>query len=138
MPQQPGSEVDEDAEVQDLEGVAEVGDNAMSAENEGGENVSRESLALLAEESDGEEPGSFMVHVKKVPPSCTLDDVSSLFKHLGGAFCYRVSDSVVAAEFETASAAQAAVRLSGTVLTAPQCGHIKFTGEAVEIVASTE
>eukprot|EP00747_Dinoflagellata_sp_TGD_P190007 gnl/TRDRNA2_/TRDRNA2_51050_c0_seq2.p1 gnl/TRDRNA2_/TRDRNA2_51050_c0~~gnl/TRDRNA2_/TRDRNA2_51050_c0_seq2.p1 ORF type:complete len:137 (-),score=35.56 gnl/TRDRNA2_/TRDRNA2_51050_c0_seq2:91-501(-) len=89
------------------------------------------------EEGDGEEDLSagFTVHVHKVPTSCTLDDVAKLFKHLGTAFCYRVSDSVVAVEFEMAGAAAEAVALTGTVLKPPKSGSIEFPGEAIDVVA---
>jgi len=75
------------------------------------------------------------VHVSNVPSAATMADVAALFAHLGSAFCYRVSDSVVAVQLETTSAVEAAVAMSGSVLTPPKSGHITFPGEVITVVA---
>ncbi|CAK0891446.1 unnamed protein product, partial [Prorocentrum cordatum] len=72
------------------------------------------------------------VHVRGVPSSCSLPDVAALLAGggAGAPFCYRVSDGVVAAELESASAVEAAIALTGRVLAPPQTGHVRFPGEA--------
>merc|ERR1740138_1625875 len=75
---------------------------------------------------DDDESSEFVVHVQNVPSACTMADVSALFAGLGSPFCYKVSSSVVAVQFETASAVQAAVAMTGTILTPPKSGQIEF------------
>eukprot|EP00933_Yihiella_yeosuensis_P009287 TRINITY_DN115143_c0_g1_i1.p1 TRINITY_DN115143_c0_g1~~TRINITY_DN115143_c0_g1_i1.p1 ORF type:complete len:135 (-),score=45.44 TRINITY_DN115143_c0_g1_i1:168-572(-) len=101
-----------------------------------------EDPALMEAVEGGEdlESSGHMVHVYNVPKGCSIAEVSGLFagfarKGLGNVFCYRASDSVVTAEFECTAAVDAAVALTGTVLTPPKVGDISFPGDSIVVVA---
>ncbi|CAE8601987.1 unnamed protein product [Polarella glacialis] len=95
--------------------------------------VEGEEDTMDDEEEAGVQAG-FIVHVRNVSPANSMADVVALFHALGPVFCYRVSDSVVAAELDSAAALEAALALTGTVLAPPKVGHVKIPGERIEVV----
>ena len=77
-----------------------------------------------------------LVHIHNVPATSSLSDVNVLFVNAGFElpFSFRVSDSVVAVQLESAAAVAAAVALTGTTLTPPKVGHVKIPGQVISVV----
>ena len=80
--------------------------------------------------------GAFVVHVRNVPQTSSLSDVGILFAKAGlhHPFSFRVSESVVAVQLETEAAVEAALALSGSILTPPKVGQINIPGQVIEVI----
>lgn len=80
--------------------------------------------------------GAFLVHVCNVPPTSSLSDVGLLFAKAGlyHPFSFRISESVVAVQLDTAAAVEAALALSGSILTPPKVGEIKIPGQVIQVI----
>ena len=80
--------------------------------------------------------GAFMVHVCNVPPTSSLSDIGILFAKAGlhHPFSFRVSESVVAVQLDTEAAVEAALALSGSILTPPKVGQINIPGQVIEVI----
>ena len=80
--------------------------------------------------------GAFVVHVCNVPPTSSLSDVGILFAKAGlhHPFSFRVSESVVAVQLDTEAAVEAALALSGSILTPPKVGQINIPGQVIEVI----
>ena len=77
-----------------------------------------------------------MVHVCNVPPTSSLSDIGILFAKAGlhHPFSFRVSESVVAVQLDTEAAVEAALALSGSILTPPKVGQINIPGQVIEVI----
>ena len=85
---------------------------------------------------DEDSHGTYLVHVCNVPPTSSLSDIAVLFANAGlhHPFSFRISDSVVAVELDSAAAVEAAITLTGSVLTPPKVGQINIPGQVVEVI----
>ena len=80
--------------------------------------------------------GTFLVHVCNVPPTSSLSDIGLLFAKAGlhHPFSFRVSESIVAVQLDTAEAVEAALALSGSILTPPKVGQINIPGQVIDVI----
>mmetsp|Transcript_48061 Transcript_48061/g.59124 ORF Transcript_48061/g.59124 Transcript_48061/m.59124 type:complete len:117 (+) Transcript_48061:84-434(+) len=80
--------------------------------------------------------GAFVVHVHNVPPTSSLSDIGKMFAKSGlhHPFSFRISDSVVAVELDTAAAVETALALSGSILKPPKVGQIDMPGQVIEVI----
>mmetsp|Transcript_40445 Transcript_40445/g.84358 ORF Transcript_40445/g.84358 Transcript_40445/m.84358 type:complete len:124 (+) Transcript_40445:32-403(+) len=91
-------------------------------------------------ESDVAEGQQYLVHVRNVPKTSSLSDVTALFVRAGFSppFSFRVSDSIVAVQLDSPAAVEAAITLDGTMLTPPPVGNVKIPGQRVSVVHAQE
>ena len=103
---------------------------------------------LMANDSDAndgndsdvaEEEQQYLVQIRNLPHSSSLSDVNALFVKAGFSppFSFRVSDTIVAVQLDSAAAVEAAMLLDGTLLTPPAVGSVKIPGQPISVVRMT-